>query len=223
MAQGKSTVAASGSSPAAFWVLVATPTMITMFLCGLWHGAGMTFVLFGLLHGGLLVVNHAWRQWRPRWNRQRYQRVMQPIGSVLTLLCVVFAMALFKSQSVAGAAHMMHAMLGLDGVIVPQAVLVRLGAAGDWLQAAGVTPDLFSGTGFVSAILWSIVLLAIATTLPNSMQLMARFEPALGMKAVAGGRMLVALDARWASMFGFMLLAGVMSLNQISEFLYWQF
>lgn len=35
-------------------------TMITMGLCGLWHGAGWTFVIWGLAHGiGLLVVR-AW-------------------------------------------------------------------------------------------------------------------------------------------------------------------
>ncbi len=223
MAQGKSMVAVAGSRPAAFFVLVATPTLVTMFLSGLWHGAGMTFVLYGLLHGSLLVVNHAWRQWRPRWNRQRYQRVMRPIGFVLTLACVVFAMALFKSQTVAGALHMMRAMLGLDGAVLPQAVLGRLGAPGAWLQAAGVSGDFYSGTGFVSLVLWAVVLLVAATTLPNSLELMARFNPALGKKASPVGPWSVSLNARWATVFGVTLLAGVMSLNQVSEFLYWQF
>ena len=34
--------------------------MITMLLGGLWHGAGWTFVLWGGLHGAMLVVNHGW-------------------------------------------------------------------------------------------------------------------------------------------------------------------
>ncbi len=40
--------------------------MITMLLGGLWHGAGWTFVIWGGLHGTLLVLNHAWHAWR-RW------------------------------------------------------------------------------------------------------------------------------------------------------------
>src|SRR3546814_12791424 len=32
-----------------------------MGLAGVWHGAGWQFVVFGLLHGALLVLNHAWR------------------------------------------------------------------------------------------------------------------------------------------------------------------
>ena len=33
--------------------------LLTMALCGLWHGASWTFVLWGTLHGCALVVCHA--------------------------------------------------------------------------------------------------------------------------------------------------------------------
>jgi D-alanyl-lipoteichoic acid acyltransferase DltB (MBOAT superfamily) len=33
--------------------------VLTMFLGGLWHGAGWTFIVWGLFHGGILVVYHA--------------------------------------------------------------------------------------------------------------------------------------------------------------------
>src|SRR5260221_3439675 len=32
----------------------------TMILGGLWHGAAWAFVMLGALHGGYLVINHAW-------------------------------------------------------------------------------------------------------------------------------------------------------------------
>ena len=32
-----------------------------MLVCGVWHGAGLTFLLWGALHGLLLLVNHAFR------------------------------------------------------------------------------------------------------------------------------------------------------------------
>ena len=35
--------------------------MITMVLGGLWHGANLTFVIWGTLHGLALVANHLWR------------------------------------------------------------------------------------------------------------------------------------------------------------------
>ena len=35
--------------------------MITMLLGGIWHGAGWSFMLWGLLHGVYLLVNHCWQ------------------------------------------------------------------------------------------------------------------------------------------------------------------
>jgi D-alanyl-lipoteichoic acid acyltransferase DltB (MBOAT superfamily) len=41
--------------------------MLTMLLGGLWHGAAWTFVAWGALHGGYLVVHRQWSRvsWRP--------------------------------------------------------------------------------------------------------------------------------------------------------------
>src|SRR6202035_3805435 len=36
--------------------------MLTMLLGGLWHGAGWTFVAWGVLHGFYLIVNHGWER-----------------------------------------------------------------------------------------------------------------------------------------------------------------
>src|SRR2546423_1354116 len=38
--------------------------LITMFLSGLWHGAGLNFLVWGLWHGMLLVGHRAWKNWR---------------------------------------------------------------------------------------------------------------------------------------------------------------
>ena len=37
--------------------------MIVMLVGGLWHGANWTFVLWGGLHGLLLVINRLWRDY----------------------------------------------------------------------------------------------------------------------------------------------------------------
>src|ERR1700682_749588 len=39
--------------------------MITMALGGLWHGAAWTFVIWGVLHGLYLCINHAWNNFGP--------------------------------------------------------------------------------------------------------------------------------------------------------------
>jgi len=41
--------------------------MITMLLGGFWHGAGWNFLLWGGLHGAMLIVNHQWREATAQW------------------------------------------------------------------------------------------------------------------------------------------------------------
>ncbi len=53
------------TTPTGFAAMIATPTLLTMLLTGIWHGAGLQFVLFGLIHGIYLTANQAWRHFRP--------------------------------------------------------------------------------------------------------------------------------------------------------------
>ena len=39
--------------------------LITMALGGLWHGANLTFIFWGLIHGLLLIINHGIRRFYP--------------------------------------------------------------------------------------------------------------------------------------------------------------
>jgi alginate O-acetyltransferase complex protein AlgI len=223
MAAGKRVASNRNSPPGVFALLIAMPTLFTMFLSGLWHGAGINFILWGLLHGVFLTINHAWRQWRPQWEKKRYEKTMRPWGQVMTLAAVVFAIVLFRARSWEGAKHIMAAMVGQDGVPLPAAVLARLGPVGSWLQALGVTEQSSSGTAFVSMTLWVAALLAIALTMPNSQQILGRYEPVLEASAKTSVRWQLRLNGRWAVFISSVLLAGVFSLNRVGEFLYWQF
>jgi hypothetical protein len=81
---------------------------------------------------------------------------------------------------------------------------------------------------YVSAA-WVFSLLLVALTLPNSMQLMSRYEPAIGIKAVPLGKDWFAQafswspSVSWAFVVSALAIAGILSLGGKSEFLYWQF
>ena len=89
------------TSLSAFITLLMFPTLVTMLISGFWHGAGYLFVLWGLLHGLFLCVNHAWRLLVPRlWrDKQRYERMMNPVGFVLTFVSVAVAMVIFRAPT----------------------------------------------------------------------------------------------------------------------------
>jgi D-alanyl-lipoteichoic acid acyltransferase DltB (MBOAT superfamily) len=92
--------------------------LVTMLLCGLWHGANWTFVAWGALHGLLLVVNHAWRAVKEtlgitidRW----WSRVL---AQVITFMAVAAAWVIFRAESLNGAFNILYAMTGLNGFTV---------------------------------------------------------------------------------------------------------
>jgi len=81
-----------------FTQMVAFPTTITMLLVGVWHGAGIQFLVFGLLHGVYLVINHAWRIFVPPQSRLR-KLMTVPVGVVITYSAVLLAQVFFRANS----------------------------------------------------------------------------------------------------------------------------
>jgi alginate O-acetyltransferase complex protein AlgI len=230
MAKGKPPFGGRNTSVGAFLTLLAMPTVLTMLISGLWHGAGYTYILWGLLHGVFLCINHAWRLIRPRiWsNAKLYNRRMAPIGFLLTFLSVTAAMVLFRAPTAGAALVLWKGMIGFYGMTLPQAVLSRLGAAAGWLAAIGVTPAWTSGSILMAATLRIGVLLVIALLMPNTLQMLAAFEPAIGVKpGKTQSRLTRTLtwtpNATWAVGLACVALAGMLSLGELSEFLYWQF
>jgi D-alanyl-lipoteichoic acid acyltransferase DltB (MBOAT superfamily) len=96
-----------GGSRHGLWrYLVAT--MVTMGLCGLWHGAGWTFVAWGLWHGFGLAACHAW------------QRLGTPIpkllGWALTMLFVLIGWVVFRAATFPVAGSILMSLAGAGGL-----------------------------------------------------------------------------------------------------------
>jgi alginate O-acetyltransferase complex protein AlgI len=63
--------------------------LLTMALCGLWHGASWTLVLWGVLHGCALVVCSLWRRYGPR--------MPSLLGWALTVIFVLLTGVIFRA------------------------------------------------------------------------------------------------------------------------------
>jgi alginate O-acetyltransferase complex protein AlgI len=239
MAKGLPVIGRKRPTVGAFMILLCWPTVFTMFLSGFWHGAGYTFLAWGILHGIYLTINHGWRQWRPKWDKAAYERIMKPVGFVLTFAAVVVGMVLFRAPDMTSAVHMLHGMAGLNGVSIPMALVNRSAALNHLFGFLGISGDMTSGATFTLTALWITTLFIIATVMPNSLELMGRFAPALYFepaKPVAAGdttrgaaparqlaAMSVAWNARWAVLIAAFFVLGALGLSRPSEFLYWQF
>jgi alginate O-acetyltransferase complex protein AlgI len=148
----------------AFAVAVGVPTFVTFLAVGIWHGAGWTFVLFGLMHAIYICTNEVWRE-RTRLRRRKAKRAKLAFREpgfatiafyhALTLVAVIYANVMFRASDVAEALHIWRGMSGLDqlDLAIPRTAT--------W--------------GLAATLLTSAVLVFLA---PNTQQIMRRFDPA---------------------------------------------
>ena len=195
-----------------------------MFLCGLWHGAGWTYIVFGLLHGAYLAINQAWRSWRGK-ARKRTTLPGTVAAIALTYVAWLVGLVFFRADSVPHALQILAGMFGFNGFALPDHWLPKWGALGAWLSVQGVS--FGNGRDLVSAglINWIVILLAIVWFAPNTQQIMARFNPALLLpRDFAPARRLSWRPTVAAGVIVALIgLISVVNLHRQSEFLYFQF
>jgi alginate O-acetyltransferase complex protein AlgI len=153
----------------AFVVGVGIPAFVTFVAVGIWHGAGWTFVVFGVMHAIYICTNEAWTEWRKRRRRQlkKLGRTLTEPGPARTLLfhavtlvAVIYANVMFQA--------------GYSGRAVGDAVFVWKGMTalnGAGFDTIGRTLDW----GLAASLLVSVFLVFMA---PNTQQIMGRFDPA---------------------------------------------
>jgi alginate O-acetyltransferase complex protein AlgI len=227
LAKGLKGLSGRNTSISAFITLLLFPTILTMLLSGIWHGAGYTFIVWGLLHGIFLSANHAWRISVPKiWPKSwPYDRIMTPVGYVLTLVLVAISMIFFRASTMGGALDIFKGLFGLNGVALPFGIHERLGAG--LMGKLGVTVVTWESKDFVKMAMLIPALLAIALFLPNTQEVLAKYEPSLGFKSAPArlGRVQVVWSPSLAWGIG-VAAAAMIAIYQLagpSEFLYWQF
>lgn len=85
--------------------------LVTMFLAGLWHGAGWTFILWGLWHGALLAVNRAWTA-APRPFLNGANPLDRLACGALTLFVVMLGWAPFRAADLQETMAMLRGLFG---------------------------------------------------------------------------------------------------------------
>src|SRR5881396_1277597 len=93
------------------WTRAAINLVIVMFLGGLWHGAAWTFVVWGLLHGSYLVIEHASRALigERAWTENFAVKLL--LGFV-TYGAVCLAWVFFRASDFTIATRMLRGMFG---------------------------------------------------------------------------------------------------------------
>lgn len=202
--------------------------MVTMLLGGLWHGAGWTYVLWGGLHGLYLVANHGWHALRRALGQNPHEPLSKPmhiVAVLLTFLFVVVAWVVFRADNISAAIGMLKGMAGINGFVIPDAWLIKWGVLGQWLTAHGYSTAAFSNPLIRGgAVNWIWISLLIVWLAPNTQQIMAAYKPALDMpKSDKAVRLSWRPSYAWLAASIWCSAFAILSISELSEFIYFQF
>ncbi|WP_366487464.1 MBOAT family O-acyltransferase [Anaerovibrio sp.] len=81
---------------------------VSMLIIGLWHGAGWTFIIWGGIHGLLLMINHQWR----RLNIN----LPKAINWGVTFLCVMICWVFFRAECFNDAINVLNSMVDFQTI-----------------------------------------------------------------------------------------------------------
>lgn len=198
LAAGKKISRKSLATVGGFSSMVAYPTVVTMLLTGLWHGAGLQFLIFGLLHGVYLTSNQAWRHFRQRRKGEPPQLptgMMRMALRIGVYLQVAFALIFFRADSLGAAFAMIGDLAGFRGA----------GHVGSLLNA-------FAG----------FALFPVVWFMPNTQQILGE-QPS---STFGSGSLFARL--RWSPNLGWglalaLLFFAILANMETSSFLYFQF
>ncbi|WP_323591499.1 MBOAT family O-acyltransferase [Aliarcobacter butzleri] len=158
--------------------------LITTFLLGgLWHGAGWTFIIWGLLHGIALAIHRFWQSLGFRMNKI--------LAWFITFNFINMTWIFFRAKDFESAMKVLGSMFSFDNVVFEiKKIFVNIGS-----------------NDSKEIIIWIIISFILVLFFSNSMEKMRNFKT---------NKKIVFLTV-------FCFIIGVLSLDKISEFLYFNF
>jgi alginate O-acetyltransferase complex protein AlgI len=148
--------------------------LATMVLGGLWHGAAWTFVVWGALHGLLLVVHRGVQgmcKARPRLDGLLQSAPGTLLRVATTFGCVCVGWVFFRATTFASAAAVLRGLvvrgkgdappLSTSNVLVTAAVVLAchlLTRSGVWKRVAPRLPAPVLGCGYAATLMLALLL-----------------------------------------------------------------
>jgi len=171
--------------------------MATFIIGGLWHGAGWTFVFWGFLHGLALVIHRA-------WSKLGFQ-LWTWLAWLITFNFINIAWVFFRAKEWDDAIKVLGSMFSLGNVVLPGFLASKLAVLSSYgIEFGGFAISLSAGKDLI---VWLVIGFILNLFFKNSTQQLNNFK----------------LNYKTALWSGIAFVGGVLSLNKISEFLYFNF
>ena len=140
---------------------------IVFLISGFWHGAGFTFILWGILHGIFNIIT--------RMFRNIFDKIPALINWIITFVFVNVTWVFFRADSIGSALSLLSRITALNfGAINPAIV-----SAFTMKELDFVLNIIPGGAAFAPhmMILFFIIAVIVVTKAPNAYECMNRFKP----------------------------------------------
>ena len=171
--------------------------MATFVLGGLWHGAAWTFIFWGFLHGLALIIQRLWSKLGIKfWTW---------LAWLITFNFVNITWVFFRAKEWDDAVKVLGAMFSLDNIVLSEKLESKLSFLSNYGVEFGAWAKDIAGSDWI--MIWLILGFIIVLMFKNSIQKLDRFK----------------MNYKTALWSGIAFIVGGLSLNKVSEFLYFNF
>lgn len=167
---------------------------IAMTLAGVWHGAGWTFILYGVMHGSAIVINHLWKK--------RKRKLPVFLAWLLTFNFINIAFIVFRAKTLDRALEIIYSMFGGASLVLPKGIIGT-----DTLEQMGLNVGHYMTNTNNLNLLMIIFGFVLIKKAKNSMEYVENFIPTTKFAVIA------------SCLFVFSLFG----MNRVSEFIYFNF
>jgi len=170
----------------------------TFLIGGLWHGAGWTFIFWGILHGFALMIHRAWKSLGFTMNKY--------LAWFITFNFINLTWIFFRAKEWSDAVKVFTGMVGLGGIVLPEVLRNKLA----FLEAYfPITFGLYLEhiKGDYLTIIYLLLVFILVKLFKNSME----------------QKEMLKLNYQTLALTTFCFTIGILSLGKVSEFLYFNF
>ena len=196
--------------------------LIVMFIAGLWHGSGLHFVIWGILHGLLLCINHVWNLVPLGQIRENVFYKLASVGFTFGVVTILWSF--FRASDISAAMVMLEGLAGLNGIVVPEAYGFLSLPFIQFNEDALLIQNVFQMTAYI------VFGLFVVWFMPNVYQVFRGFKPALyvdklqSLFYILPHVLVFRYNAVWLMFYVVLMVICTLSLGVVNrEFLYFQF
>lgn len=150
--------------------------LIVFLISGIWHGVGVTFIVWGMLHGVLNVITRWWQERRGKKEKSKAGRLLSVAS---TFLYVNVAWVFFRAASVSQALEVLKKLVSFDFVKVNRNFAESFILDEFWYVIKVLRLDRFDFADYLLMIVMLLVSLLIVFGAKTAVQISEKLKPTI--------------------------------------------